>query len=257
MTPTANSDQTPEPPAAAAAAATESVRPIPARWLAAALLAGLALLAATMIALRPRDRARVVAVIEGPDAEAYGVNRGEVADTLRDPRAVAREGRRYRVRIEDESDDGRSGVARIGGLVTFVPDARPGQIAVIEVAAVRPRVANAFLVRVESEPDRATVPAPSEPPSGAIPPPDRAPPAAEGEIVEGAAARAEDVQPGRRFRVAITEASRQNPESEAVARIGGLVTIVRGGKVGERCAIRIVERRARVAFAEVVEREAP
>ena len=167
------------------------------------------------------------------------------------------------MRIEDESDDRRAGVARIGGLVTFVPDARRGQIAVIEISAVRPRVANALLVRVESESERALVPVPEEmpvvvtAPSASAATPSPGTPEGYPEIADGAAARAEDAQPGRRFRVTIAEPSRQNPEREAVARIGGLVTIVRGAKVGERCVIRIVERRARVAFAEVVEREAP
>lgn len=228
------------------------------RWVAAALAAGLVTLAITIFVLRPRERSRVVAVFEGEAAEALDINLGGITDTLREPRAIARVGRRYRVRIEDESGDGQSGVARIGGLVTFVPEARRGQIAVIEVTGLRARTASASLVRVESE--DASAPAPPTPPTPrAVEPPSAPPavveptPAPDAEIAEGAHSRADDVQPGRLFRVEITEPSRQQPDREAVTRIGGLVTIVRGARVGERCVIRIVERRARVAFAEVVE----
>ena len=238
-------------------------RPIALRRIMPALLAGVALAAAVIVALRPRGRTRVVAVIEGAEAEAFGVNRGEIHDTLREPRAAAKVGRRYRVRIEDESDDRASGVARIGGLVTFVPGARRGQIAVIEVTAVRARAANAALVRVEAAPTEtaaahapAATTAPAAPREPEVRAETRKPAEApETEIAEGAASSADDVRKGRLFRVRITERSRQNPDTEAVARIGGLVTIVRGGRVGERAVIRIVERRERVAFAEVARRE--
>ena len=104
--------------------AGDARRPVGIRGLLLALCAGLAVLAATMIALRPRPRVRVTRAIEGAEAERFGVNRGEITDTLQEARATARVGHRYRVRIVDDSDDGGSGIARIGGLVTFVPDAR-------------------------------------------------------------------------------------------------------------------------------------
>lgn len=252
--------ETATPASALAPTPSESPSVVSLRWVVAALVAGLVTLAVTIVALRPRERVRVVSVFEGDAAEAFDINLGGITDTLREPGAVARVGRRYRVRIEDESGDGQSGVARIGGLVTFVPEARRGQIAVIEVTDLRARTASASLVRVESEGPTGPALAPPTPPPVETPPAPPAvvkpaPTAPADEIAEGARSRADDVQPGRLFRVEITEPSRQQPDREAVTRIGGLVTIVRGARVGEHRVIRIVERRARVAFAEVVESE--
>ncbi len=185
--------------------------------LAAALIAG-----ATMWLARPRESEVEVRRLRGAEAEALGLYLGWTLSDGRGDGQDPAEGRRYRVRVVSESRDGAEGIARIGGVVTFVPDVGPGEEAIVEVTRRRRTVAETAIV------DRLAPAAPA---------------------VTAAPETADAVQPGRVFDVVVTEADRRAPERDGVARIGGLVVFVPDARVGERARIRIVERAARWASA--------
>jgi predicted RNA-binding protein with TRAM domain len=193
-------------------------------------LVGIVLVIAVIFATRSKDKAVVTVVVGADAAGAAAINTGEIIDaTGYVPGLLPRLGYRYKVFVEDESDDRSSGIAKIGNLVTFVPEARRGQTAIVDVTRVRERVVDAVLVKILSEVDL-----PPKALRAAY-----APPAGDPVVV------------GAELDVVIAEASSKNPETEGVARIGGLVVFVNGvPTLGERVNVRIVERRERLAFAE-------
>lgn len=232
--------------------------------LLAVSLAGAALVVMLFILFRQRETVVVHSMPAPAPGVAVDVNLGQVTDATTDRNAVARDGYRYKVFITEETDDGSSGVARVGGLVTFVPGARKGQIAIITVARVKERVADAVLEQVVgtmSAAELAAVPAASAPRSR----PARAPGASlPPELVgvapvekNAAAATANDVVPNSVFKgLRVDSPSRKNPDLEAIAHIEGLVVVVAGAKEGQTVTARITDRTDRMAFAEVVSVEA-
>ena len=204
----------------------------PLRTLALILLPllGIALVAAAIFSTRSKEKAAVTVVVTEDQAGAAAINTGDVIDATVPGAALAPQlGYRYKVFVDDESDDRSSGIAKIGRLVTFIPEARRGMTAIVDVTRVRERVVDAVLVKVLSQVDLP----PKAPRAAFVPPPGD--PAVEGAELD----------------VIISEASSKNPETEGVARIGGLVVFVNGvPTLGERVNVRIVERRERLAFAE-------
>lgn len=203
--------------------------------LALVFLVLLGIAGAVLIALHVKEsgKAAVTVVYTEGEAGAPDVNTGDVVDAT-DPQAVLepRLGYRYKLFIEDDSDDLTSGIAKIGGRTTFVSGARRGQTVLADVTRVRERVVDANLVRVLSSVDLPPRP-PREPfqPSAD----DSA-----GHVVDGA-----------ELDVVISEASSQNPGQEGIARVAGLVVVVEGvTTIGERVNVRIVNRMERIAFAE-------
>lgn len=192
-------------------------------------IVGILFVLLAIVLLRPREPGVVTAVIPpGPNAPV--VNTGGVIDaTDPDEPVQLRLGYRYRIFIEDESEDRSSGIAHINGRATFVPDARRGQTILADVTRVRERVVDAVLVRVLSKIDL-----PPKAPKPVFQPRPGDP------VVEGA-----------EFDVLISEESSKNPGVEGIARVNGLVVIVSGAPVvGERVNVRITERKERIAFAE-------
>ncbi len=207
----------------------------PLRTLALILLPllGIALVLAAILATRSKQKATVAVVVSDDQAAAAAINTGDVIDaTVPGAVAAPQLGYRYKVFVEDESDDRSSGIAKIGRLVTFIPETRRGQTAVVAITRVRERVADAVLIKVLSQID--------------LPP--KAPRAP---FVPEAGDAAAHVVPGAEMDVIIAEASSKNPETEGVARIAGLVVFVNGvPTIGERVNVRITDRRERLAFAE-------
>ncbi|NCC93829.1 MAG: hypothetical protein EOM10_11175, partial [Opitutae bacterium] len=128
------------------------------KWKALALvfLVLLGIAGAVLIALHVKEsgKAAVTVVYTEGEAGAPDVNTGDVVDAT-DPQAVLepRLGYRYKLFIEDDSDDLTSGIAKIGGRTTFVSGARRGQTVLADVTRVRERVVDANLVRVLSSVD--------------------------------------------------------------------------------------------------------
>ena len=194
---------------------------------------GIALVAAAIYATRSKDKASVIVIYADGQAGASAINTGDIVDATRPGAAIApRIGYRYKVFVDDESDDRSSGIAKIGGRATFIPDARRGQTALVDVTRVRDRVVDAVLVKVLSRVDL--------PPKAPRMP-----------FVPGAGDSASHVVAGAEMDVLISEASSKNPETEGVAKVGGLVVFVNGvPTLGQRVNVRIVERREKLAFAE-------
>ena len=213
----------------------DGVPAVSAKWRAIALLAivflGIVLIVAVFFAMKKPESGRVTKIYEG---DAAVVNTGAIVDGT-DPavRVTPQVGYRYRVFVEDESDDRASGIARLGGRATFIDGARRGQTCIVDVTRVQDRVVNANLVKVVSE---ISLPpkAPREPYKPK--PGDRSAFVVDDAVLD----------------VVISEASSKNPDGEGVAKVEGLVVFVEGAtKIGERVNVRIVQRREKMAFAEL------
>ena len=197
-------------------------------------LLGIALVgAAIYVKSSGKGKANVTVVYTEEQAGAPAINTGDIVDATVPGAVVApRLGYRYKVFVDDESDDRSSGIAKIGGLVTFIPAARRGQTAVVDITRVRDRVADAVLVKVLSQVDL--------PPKAARQPFTPAPGDSAGHVVVGA-----------EMDVVISEASSKNPDTEGIAKVNGLIVCVNGiPTIGQRVNVRITERRERIAFAE-------
>jgi len=194
---------------------------------------GIVLVVVAIFATRAKEKSTVAVVVTEGQA-GLDVNVGTIIDaTDGNASLLPQLGYRYKVFVDDESDDRSSGIAKIGRLVTFIPGARRGQTAIIDVTRVRERVADAILVKVLSE--------------VALPP--KAPRPA---FVPQPGDSAGHVLPGAEMDVVISEASEKNPTTEGVAKVAGLVVFVNGATtVGERVNVRITDRRERMAFAEL------
>ena len=197
-------------------------------------LLGIALIVLAFVLLRPARQVVVTEVL--PPESGAAINLGQVIDaTVPGNTAIPRLGFRYRLFVEDESDDRSSGIARMGGRTVFIQDARRGQTVLADVTRVRERVVDATLVAV-----LGSVKLPPKPPRAAWTP---APGDPTADIVKDAV-----------LDVILTEPSSKNPENEAIARVAGLVVVVQGApssSIGERVNVRITDRRERIAFAEL------
>ena len=193
---------------------------------------GIALVVAAIFATKSKEKSVVTVVVGEGQAGATAINTGGIIDATGDDPLLPQLGYRYKVFVDDESDDRSSGIAKIGRMTTFIPDARRGMTAIVDVTRVRERVVDAILIDVLSE-----VALPPKPPRAAFVP---QPGDSAGHVV-----------PGAEMDVIITEASSKNPETEGVAKVAGLIVFVNGvPTIGERVNVRIVERRERMAFAE-------
>lgn len=167
--------------------------------------------------------------LEGPSAEALGVYRGEVIDATGRSRAVAVAGHRYKVEITDESKEGAAGVAKIGGLVTFVRGARKGEVVVIEVTRLKRTSAEAAVVERLAGTGSRAVPAADILPD------------------------TEPVRVGGTYRAVIKDVGKKG---DGIARVGGKVVFVAKAKKGEEVVFTIVEDKDSFARAELVSRGA-
>lgn len=207
------------------------------KWKAVAivLLVLLGIASAVLIALHVKqtDKAAVTVVYTEGQPGAADINMGDIIDAT-DPATPLEPklGYRYKLFVEDESDDRTSGVAKIGGRITFISGARRGQTVLADVTRVRERVVDANLVRVLSEIDL-----PPRPLQADFTPADGD---SAGHVITGA-----------EMDVIISEPSTKNPGLEGIAKVEGLVVVVSGvTTIGERVNIRITDRRERIAFAE-------
>ncbi|MDY0150118.1 MAG: TRAM domain-containing protein [Kiritimatiellia bacterium] len=207
------------------------------KWKAVAIvfLVLLGIASAILVArhVKPTEKKAVTIVYTEDQPGAADINVGDIIDAT-DPATPLEPklGYRYKLFVEDESDDRTSGVAKIGGRITFISGARRGQTILADVTRVRERVVDANLVRVLSEIDM-----PTRPPRPAFAPRD--------------GDSAAHVVAGAEMDVIIAEESTKNPGLEGIAKVEGLVVVVDGiPTVGERVNVRITDRRERIAFAE-------
>lgn len=131
-----------------------------------------------------------------------------------------REGTTYRGMITDVGERG-DGIARVNGKVIFVTGARKGETAYFTVTRITDRVILA---------EKVAAPEPvSDAPS------------------------ADDVQVGATYTLTIQEKDRNNPDTDGIARINGLVIFVPGTQPGDTVTLRITDRAPRFARGEVIQ----
>ncbi|MBU1693886.1 MAG: TRAM domain-containing protein [Verrucomicrobia bacterium] len=192
-----------------------------------------AVLAVLWLVFRPDqvETEKIEVLLEGDAATAAGVYKHDVVDAVGRRDVKAEVGRRYRVRIDDESDKGAAGIAKIGGLVTFVSGARRGEIVIVEVTRVKRSVAEAVRIKtLETVPvSERTRAAPVE--RSADMPPD-------------------PVSVGGRYSGTAKELGKAG---DGIIRVEGKVVFVEGARVGERVAFEVTENLGRFARGRVVE----
>jgi predicted RNA-binding protein with TRAM domain len=128
------------------------------KLLALLALAVVATGAVVYFAVRGGDASneQVVTVLDTRAAAEAPVNTGEVLDATVANQFVPELGRRYRVRIDGESRDGASMIARIGRTVTFIKDVKTGDIVEVEVTRLQRTTAEAVVLnRISSGPPPA------------------------------------------------------------------------------------------------------
>lgn len=285
------------------------------KLLALLLLTVVATAAVVYLVLRPSEKPGEVVVTKfEPEAAAklkINTLQAEEATPKGGEKPVV--GRRYKVRIDSESREGTEGIARIGGLVVFVKEGRPGQDVVIEITRVRSTTAEGVIVKTETGPAPVAVapPAPVAPPvesaiyTGTVVSvgkygdgvvklnnePVYIPGVQKGDRISYALnerrgkyangrliaklssesaggeaktttsasnrtveVRAPQIQAGQELEVEITEKDRNNPDKAGVGRIENLVILVPETKPGDRVKVRITDRRATLAHAEIIQR---
>jgi predicted RNA-binding protein with TRAM domain len=203
-----------------------------------------------------RDGVAGVAFIGGMVTFVDGTRPGDVVvvEVTRLKRSVAEaivverisEGRSQRKRAERPRDDTRlpqdtvyhgkvtdmgskgDGIVRVNNKVVFVPDTEVGDEISFRIREDKGNFAIGERVDEQKEVEQETE---SDDPADAV-------------------------QPGATFDVTVTEKDRKNPDTDGVARIGGLVVFVPGTQPGDEVSIRITGRRPRFAFSEVIDEPA-
>lgn len=188
-----------------------------------------------VLALRSGDETPevILSAVEVESHDDIDLNVSKVIDTLQDPDVEARVGWRYRVLIEDDAREGASGIARIGGLVTFVPNTTRGDQVIIEVTRLQRTTANAIVI--EHEASGREIP-------GHRPRQDREPTRDE---------RRESEMVGQLYRGVVEDLGR---EGDGIVRVDGKVVFVEGATLGEDVEFRVVEDMGRFARGVVTQR---
>lgn len=200
-----------------------------------------ALIAVVFLVVRTGDKQQeqIITLMETTNAAASGVNILQVVDTLTVKDAVAMEGHRYKVLIEDEAREGTSGIARIGGLVTFVPDTRKGDMVIIEITRMKQSTADSIVVEkleaVKSKPvTHEAVDTPVEEPTRS-----------------GAEVQTDSGMVGKIYRSTVMDNGR---EGDGIVRIDNKVVFVKGASKGEHVEFKVTEDVGRFARAEIISR---
>ncbi len=176
----------------------------------------------------------ILSSVEVDTPQAIDLNVMEVKDTLDNPDVQAREGYRYKVLITDLAREGASGITRIGGLVTFVPNVEVGEVVVIELTSIRRTTAHGVVLeRIAREVDVPTTDAPTE------------------------RRRERDTSPavdaltmeGQIFRGTVEDTGR---DGDGIVFVDGKVVFVEGSRLGEHVEFRVVEDMGRFARAIIV-----
>lgn len=89
----------------------------------------------------------VVSVMDTREVAAQHINTMEVIDAQGRSDIVPELGRRYRVRIDSESREGASCIAKIGRMITFVDNVKPGDVVVVELTRLKKTTAEAVVVQ--------------------------------------------------------------------------------------------------------------
>jgi len=164
-------------------------------------------------------------VIKKVPTSEKDINIGQIIDATEKKDIKAKEGYRYKVFIQELSREGTAGIARIGGMITFVSNVKKGDVAIVQVTRVSRTTANAELIKIVKA----------------------------AEIKKNK--NENEVKVGNIYDVVIEQKSRKNPDKDGVAKINGLVVFVAGTQPSDKVKIRIIEKRDRFAVGQVIEKE--
>lgn len=198
-----------------------------------ALSLGVAALTALFIFAFHPGKASYAVLAGSSDEDSFHekIYKGQVIDAVsrRDVRVA--EGWLYRTRITDYSRDTSAGVTRLGGMITFVPGAAPGEDVIVKVTAVKRSTANACVVkRLSTEPQ----PEPFAPTPRAVP------------------HRQDPVQVGGVYTGTVTDIG---SKGDGIVKVDGKVVFVDTAEQGAKVRFRVVENRDRFALGRVIREE--
>ena len=166
------------------------------------------------------------------------INVGQIIDATNNKNISPKEGYRYRVIIDGLSRDGLSGVTRIGGMITFVPGTKKGDIAVIQISSVGKTVANAKLISKEKGKGKVT-----EAPAIKI---------SDNKTIDLTKNPNAKIIKGGVYRGIVSDVGKKG---DGIIKIDGKVTFIPGVKKGEKCLFEIVEKRERFNRGILIEIE--
>ncbi len=178
-----------------------------------------------------RKDEEVISIVEQP-APTQRVNVFEVVDARGNTAIKAEVGTRYRVVVEDESRDSAAGIARLGGLVTFVPGASKGDDVVIEVTRLKNRTAEATVIERHGHVEVAATPSPRNAP---------------------AQSPSATTTPAGPVYTGIVQSVGQ--KGDGLLHLNGKVVFVPGVKEGETIVYAIVQDKEKHAIGRLVSRE--
>ena len=156
-------------------------------------------------------------VIEKVPVSETDINTGQIIDATQKKDIKAKEGYRYKVYIQELSKEGTAGIARIGRMITFVPNVKKGDVAIVQITRVSRTTATAELIKIVKSADIK-----------------------------------KDIAVGDKYFVTIEQKDRKNPDKNGVVRINGLVVFVPNTQPGDKVEILITERRPTIARAKVI-----
>lgn len=205
--------------------------PLP-RLLALLAITVAATAAVVYFAVRSGDRSveSVVSVMDAAEVAQQHINNLEVIDATGRIDITPELGRRYRVRIDSESREGASCIAKIGRMITFVDNVKPGDIVVVELTRLKKTTAEAVVVQ-------AAVPSGGNPliPSAAAA--DTSTPAPEAAAAPAAPVQAVQLHTGVVVFV--------GKFGDGMVKQGEQSIYVAGAQKGERIVYEVVEKRDR------------
>lgn len=208
--------------------------------LLAVAVVALAAVVWLLVARRPAGREVVVEVLPEESSAEVAVYTSEVIDAINERNIQAEAGKRYKVVIEDESKEGTSGIARIGGLVTFVKGGEVGDVVVVEVTRLKKTTADAIVIKkldkvepVMTERKRA--------------------PSRDRESEPRRAGGETALKAGTVYSGTVED---EGKKGDGIVKVNGKIVFVAGAKKGQSISFKIVEDMGRFARAEVVEGEA-
>jgi len=164
------------------------------------------------------------------------INVGQIIDTTKNKNITPKEGYRYRVLVDGMSKDGSSGVTHIGGMVTFVPGAKKGDIAVVQITSVRRTVANAELIS-RTKAKESDIPVAQD---------------ADDEIIDLTKNPNAKVIKGGIYRGIVSDFGKKG---DGIIKVDGKVTFIPGAVKGETCIFEIVDTRARFNSGKLIKVE--
>ncbi|MCK5852241.1 TRAM domain-containing protein [bacterium] len=175
------------------------------------------------------------------------INVGQIIDATNNKNITPREGYRYRVIITGLSRDGSSGITRIGGMITFVPGTKKGDIAVIQISSVGRTVVNAKLIskirgKVAETPSAKisednTIDLTKNP---------------DGKIIDLTKNPDAEIIKGGIYRGVVSDVGKKG---DGIIKIDGKVTFIPGVKKGEKCLFEIAEKKSRFNRGILIEIE--